>query len=317
VKEELKVWDNYKMNKDDKYYTIIRKLAIFVLLVTITSPKIYSQAQGQRSQFEGRKDLCQPHTNKTVDSPSTPTWANISAPLNSVIHHSELGALSNDSIYTNNKILLAQQNIFTQAQDQRSHTFNKTDLCDSLRIESIDSPSTPTWANISTPQDSEIQHFESGALQKFTSVKHEEIYKKVDAVVLIKDSSLKSEFIANPGADLHHIMLVYNRARNITINNNEELISDSEFRRFVLYEPVALQIIDGENIIIDTSYEIDNDGIVSFDIAEYDKETPLIIIPTLNDINEFAEYNIKYGKNTQNFKKNELAELVLQNGDDQ
>jgi len=224
------------MNKNKKYYTILGKLTVFALLVTITSPKIYSQAQGQASYLEGRKDHCQPHTNTKVDSPSTSTWVKISAPLYSAVHSSELGA-----------------------------------------------------------------H------QKFTSVKHEEIYTKVDAVVFINNSSLKSEFIANPGADLHHIMLIYNRARNITINNNEELIHDSEFRRFVLREPVTLQIIDGENKIIDTSYDIDKDGIVSFDIAEYDKEAALIIIPTLNDINEFAEYNKKYEKNIQNYND----ELVL------
>ena len=217
------------MNKKEKNYTIIRKLTVFALLVTITSPKIYSQAQGQASYLEGRKDHCQPHTNTKVDSPSTPTWVNISAPIDSAVHSSELGA-----------------------------------------------------------------H------QKFTSVKHEEIYTKVDAVVFINNSSLKSEFIANPGADLHHIMLIYNRARNITINNNEELIHDSEFRRFVLHEPVALQIIDGVNKIIETSYDIDKDGIVSFDIDEYEKSLPLIIVPTIGEIEEFAEYNKIYDYTVMN-----------------
>ncbi len=73
------------MNKKEKYYTIIRKITVFVLLATITLPKAYSQAQGQGSYSEGRKDHCQPHTNIKVDSPSTSSWANISAPKDSAI----------------------------------------------------------------------------------------------------------------------------------------------------------------------------------------------------------------------------------------
>lgn len=223
-----------------RIYKLYGKTIILSSLVVLTTTKLYSQAQAQGFPSEGIINLCTPHTNKTVDSPSTSSWANISAPIDPVSQNTELGALP-----------------------------------------------------------------------KFTSIKHEQIYTNVDAIVLIKNNSLKSEFIANPGADLHHIMLVYNRARNITIKNNKELILDSEFRRFVLHEPVAMQIIDGENRIIETSYDIDKEGIVSFDIAEYDKDTPLIIIPTLSDINEFAEYNIKYSRNTQKFKENELAELIL------
>ena len=298
------------MKKKEKYYLFIGKLTVFIFLV-ITSPKIYSQAQAQGSLSEGRKDLCQPHTNKTVDSPSTSSWANISAPKGSANQYSELGALSNDSLYVHKSNLNVSKKIFPQAQDQRSHTNKKTDQCDSLTNESIDSPSNYSWANICAPIDSAYQSAELGALQKFTSVKHEAIYTKVDAIVLIKNNSLKSEFVVNPGADMHHIMLTYNRARNITIKNSDELIHDSEFRQFVLYEPVALQIIEGENKIIKTNYEIDKDGIVSFDIAEYDKGRPLIIIPILNDVDEFAEYNIRYGRNTQNFNKDELVELDL------
>jgi len=303
------------MNKSKKY--IIGKLTVFVLLATIASPKAYSQAQGQGSSSEGRKDHCQPHTNTKVDSPSTSTWANISAPADSVIHHSELGALSNNSLYTNDNNLIELQNKFPHAQDQRSHTNNKTDLFDSLRIESIDSPSNYSWANISAPINSAIHSSESGALQKFTSVKHEEIYTKVDAVVLIKDSSLKSEFVVNPGADMHHIMLTYNRARNTVIKNSEELVHDGEFRRFALYDPITYQLVEGENKIIDAHYDIDKDGIVSFDIEEFDRSLPLFIVPSISEIDEFAEYNIQYDINMQNLNKDELVELVLQTGDNQ
>jgi len=281
------------MNKNKKYYTIIGKLTVFVLLATITSPKAYSQAQGQRSSSEGREDNCQPHTNTKVDSPSTSTWANISAPIDSAIHHSELGALSNNSLYTSNN-LIELQNQFPHAQDQRSHTNNKTDLFDSLRIKSIDSPSNYSWANISAPINSVINHSELGALQKFTSVKYEEIYTMVDAVVLIKDSSLKAEFVVNPGANMHHIMLTYNRARNTVIKNSEELVYDGEFRRFALYEPVTYQLIEGKNKIIDAYYDIDKDGIVSFDIDEFDRSLPLFIVPSVSEIAEFADFNAEY-----------------------
>lgn len=141
------------------------------------------------------------------------------------------------------------------------------------------------------------------------SITHKEIYSSVDAVVTVVDNSLKSEFIVNPQANLHHVLLAYNRARNITIDNGNELIHDSEFRRLVLFEPVTFQIIDGENIIIKTTYELDKDGIVSFDIADYDKDLPLIIMPILSDIDEFAEYNAQYNSSIIKELAIELARL--------
>ena len=165
--------ETYKMKRENKYYLKIRRFTVIIFLVIISSPKIYSQAQEQGLPTEGKTNLCTPHTNKTVDSPSTLAWANLSAPT--------------------------------------------------------------------------IQHFTmlNWSARNFTSVKHEEIYSSVDAVVLIKDSSLSSEFIINPGAEMHHIMLTYNRARNIKINNSKELVHDGEFRRFVMKEPVAYQMIEG------------------------------------------------------------------------
>ena len=50
--------------------------------------------------------------------------------------------------------------------------------------------------------------------------------------------------------------------------------------------------------MINTDYEIDNDGIVSFDIGDYNKELPLIIVPSISDINDFADYNAKYFDNS-------------------
>ena len=218
-----------------RQYSTIRILTVFVFLVLLTSPKIYSQAQDQRLFAEGRNNLCTPHTNITVDSPSTTNWANLSASIDSASHH----------------------------------------------------------ANI-------------GALQNFTSVTHQEIYTSVDAVVLMKENSLRSEFIINPGADMHHIMLTYNRARNIKINNSEELVHDGEFRRFTIYEPLVFQIIEGDNTIIDTNYKIDKDGIVSFDIADYEKELPLIIVPSISEISEFADYNSRFNFNAIDTKMAKL-----------
>ena len=141
------------------------------------------------------------------------------------------------------------------------------------------------------------------------SITQKDIYPSVDAVVIVVENSLKSEFVVNPQANLHHVLLAYNRARNITIDNSNELVHDGEFRRFVLFEPVTFQIIDGENIIIKTTYELDKDGIVSFDIADYDKDLPLIIMPILSDIDEFAEYNAQYNGSIIKKLAIELARL--------
>ena len=210
------------MKTENKYYFRISCSAVIIFLAIFSPLKIYSQAQAQGLLTEGRNNLCTPHTNKPVDSPSTHTWANLSAPVDSATHLAE-----------------------------------------------------------------------PGALQKFTSVKHEEIYTNVDAVVLMKNNSLRSEFIVKPGAEMHHIMLTYNRARNIKIKDCEELVHDGEFRRFAINEPVVYQLVAGDNHIINAQYDIDRDGIVSFEIEEFDKSLPLFIVPSTGAVDEFTEYNLK------------------------
>ena len=56
--------------------------------------------------------------------------------------------------------------------------------------------------------------------------------------------------------------------------------------------------------IINTHYDIDSDGIVSFDIEEFDRSLPLFIVPSTNEITEFAEYNKKY------YENDDMIELV-------
>ena len=64
-------------------------------LLPTVSPKVYSQAQEQgnfTSHTNNTIHLCEPHTNTIVDSPSTITWANLSAPIESVLQQTGLGA---------------------------------------------------------------------------------------------------------------------------------------------------------------------------------------------------------------------------------
>ena len=66
--------------------------------------KIYSEAQVQRlknPRISNTSDFCKPHTNTIVDSPSTLTWAYLSAPVKSVLHQSALGALYTSTIKNN------------------------------------------------------------------------------------------------------------------------------------------------------------------------------------------------------------------------
>ena len=254
---------------------LLKDKIMFVKIALNTSSraillKIYSEAQVQRlknPRISNTSDFCKPHTNTRVDSPSTYTWANLSAPVKPEPHRSGLGAQSDSFLIQ-----------------------GKTEIL-----------------NIATTNDYKIPNL--------TSIKQKGIYPMVDAVVLTKENSLKSEFIVNSGAEMHHLLLAYNRARNAMVHNDGELVHDSEFRRFVLNDPVVFQIIGGETTIIRSTYGIDSNGIVSFDIDEYDKSLPLIIVPTIGEIDEFADYNKRYEQNIQKFNKYELEEFVLQTVD--
>ena len=64
-------------------------------------------------------------------------------------------------------IVTTSLTIYPQAQEQGSPTNNKTDLCDSLKSQQIDSPSMITWANQRVPINTENSNSVLGAHSDF------------------------------------------------------------------------------------------------------------------------------------------------------
>ena len=108
-------------------------------------------------------------------------------------------------------------------------------------------------------------------------LRYSEIYPGIDLVYKIQDGHLKYEFAVSPFADPHVINLQYTDADSIAVENEGLMISKDQYQLF----DVDLKVFQGtyEACPIGCSFFLDESGIVSFDLDEYDTSTELVIDP--------------------------------------
>ena len=115
----------------------------------------------------------------------------------------------------------------------------------------------------------------------YAKVSYRAIYPGVDLVYYGNGHHLEYDFIVAPGADYRTIALLFEGARDITINESGDLVlrvGDSDIRQ---PKPVIYQEVDGTRHQIDGRYVMVGKDQVGFDIAKYDVTRPLVIDPML------------------------------------
>lgn len=110
-----------------------------------------------------------------------------------------------------------------------------------------------------------------------SALRYSEIYPGIDLVYKIQDGHLKYEFAVSPYADPQVINLQYTDADSIAVENEGLMISKDHYQLF----DVDLKVFQGtyEACPIGCSFSLDESGIVSFDLDEYDTSTELVIDP--------------------------------------
>lgn len=114
----------------------------------------------------------------------------------------------------------------------------------------------------------------------FKTLKAENIYDGIDAVVMLADGLPRYDFEVRPGADPRTIELKFDGADNISIDGNGNLVLKTGIGNVYNGRLFAYQPDQGQSHI-DCKFIISDKNTVKFDVGAYDRSLPLIIDPTV------------------------------------
>lgn len=122
-------------------------------------------------------------------------------------------------------------------------------------------------------------HWASNA-KIYGSVIYNGIYKNIDAKIYSNDYHLKYDLIVHSGADINNINIRYDGADDLRLLNDNLHISTS-VGTMVELAPFAYQLLGNEKVQVECHYTLHN-NVLGFEFPNgYNKDTDLIIDPTI------------------------------------
>jgi len=122
----------------------------------------------------------------------------------------------------------------------------------------------------------------------YEKVRLENLYDGIDLVYYGNNSSVKYDFVVQPGSNPSQILLTYDLGEDtpggaLSINEKGEMVVSTPLGDVIERKPYCYQIINGEKVEVDVSYTIVDAGANSFTfrVGNYNPGYSLIIDPEL------------------------------------
>ena len=124
-------------------------------------------------------------------------------------------------------------------------------------------------------------------VNRYREVATENVYPHIDVRYYGKNHLLEYDFIVRPGGATDDIVLDIHHIDSIELNEQGDLVIVSGNERLLQRKPVIYQIINDQKIPVEGEYRLQSKSKVSIEVAQYDKNLPLVIDPLL----EFSTYH--------------------------
>ncbi len=115
----------------------------------------------------------------------------------------------------------------------------------------------------------------------FGTVAYDGLYDGVDLFVSGGSANLKYEYHVAPGADPGDILVRYDGAEGVTVDDAGALHVDLGEGELIDDAPIAYQDIDGVRVAVDSAFAIGDNGAVGFTLGDYDPTVDLVIDPAV------------------------------------
>ena len=120
----------------------------------------------------------------------------------------------------------------------------------------------------------------------FARVEYKAVYPGIDLVYHSAEQQLEFDFVVAAGADPSRLMLAFEGADAVHLDDGGQLVLAKGGAEVVLPAPVVYQDVDGTRQRVTGLWSIDHDGHAGFSLGQYDKGLPLVIDPVV----QFATY---------------------------
>jgi len=118
-------------------------------------------------------------------------------------------------------------------------------------------------------------------IKQYKNAKYENIYPDIDLVFYGNQDKIEYDFIIKPGASHKAIMLDYQGAEGISIDEDGNLILHNRMGDLIQHTPYAYQVVNGNEVRVNASYVLQSKNKIGFRVGAYDTSQTLIIDPVL------------------------------------
>jgi len=115
----------------------------------------------------------------------------------------------------------------------------------------------------------------------YARVRYKDVYPGIDLVYYGTGRQLECDFAIAPGADPNRIQFEITGAREIRVDVSGNLVLSTNSGDLRFEIPVVYQESNGQHIVIDGGYVVNDPTHVSFHLAHYDPKKPMVIDPVL------------------------------------
>ncbi len=112
-------------------------------------------------------------------------------------------------------------------------------------------------------------------------VKYRGVYPGIDAVYYGNQSQIETDYIVAPGADPKQIALQVSGEKDLTLNEQGDLLVANAAGDLILRRPNVYQEIDGTRREVAANYVERSSRLVGVEIAAYDSTKPLVVDPVI------------------------------------
>jgi len=115
----------------------------------------------------------------------------------------------------------------------------------------------------------------------YARVRYKNVYPGIDLVYYGTGRQLECDFAISPGANPNRIQFEITGAKEIRVDTDGDLVLKTTSRQLRFQMPVVYQESNGQRVIVDGNYVVNDQTHFSFHVAHYDPAKPLVIDPVL------------------------------------
>jgi hypothetical protein len=116
----------------------------------------------------------------------------------------------------------------------------------------------------------------------YRQIEYRRVYRGIDLVYHGSQQELEYDFVVGPGARPSEIAFTVDGAERLSLDRGGNLVITTKAGELVHHAPVIYQEKDGGREPVRGRYIIRRNGLVGFEVGDYDRRRPLVIDPVLS-----------------------------------